>query len=244
MIAPVRTLLMVDAEKFSANPDAGLPDLHKEIRAVLSAAAEHAGLGAEWRAADLTQSTGDGLFVVLPYESAGAVIDGLVPGLQNALSDVAPRLRAAGQRLRLRVAVVVGPVDTVDPESAGVSAATVELSRLLDCQPLRAALSGSDPDVTFVALIVSAETFGRFVRGGHTRMRASQFTRVRTVVKKTELEAYLYVPVPSHLAPDGDHPQPPRTESAGAQHGISVRGDHSQNVVGSPVAGDVTYRRS
>lgn len=244
MIAPVRTLLMVDAERFSAHPDASLPRLHKEIRAALGAAADRAGLGEEWRAADLTQSTGDGLFVVLPYESAAAVIDCFVPGLQETLGDIAPRLRAVGQRLRLRVSMVVGPVDTEDLEAAGVSAATVELSRLLNCEPLRTALSGSDPDVTFVALIVSAETHARLVRGGHTRMRPSQFTGVRCVVKETDVDAYLYVPVPSRAAPDGDEPQPPRTELPSAARRVSVRGDNAQNVIGSAVTGDITYHRS
>jgi hypothetical protein len=244
MIAPVHTLLMVDAERFSGHPDASLPDLHKEIRAALDTAAERAGLDAEWRAAQLTQSTGDGLFVVLRYESAATLIDGFVPGLQDALSEIAPRLRAVGQRLRLRVAVVVGAVDTEDPQAAGVSAATVELSRLLNCDPLRAALSGSDPDVTFVALIVSAETFGRLVRGGHTRLRPSQFDPVRCVVKEAELDAYLYVPVPSRRAVEGDESKPPRTETPGTTGGVTVRGRNSQNVIGSPVTGDITYHRS
>lgn len=244
MIAPVQTLLMVDAERFSAHPDARLPDLHKEIRVALGAAAERAGLATEWRAARFVQSTGDGMFVVLPYESTATLIDGFSSGLQDTLSDDAPRLRAAGQRLRLRMAIVVGPVDTEDPEAAGVSAATVELSRLLNCDPLRAALSDSDPDVTFTALILSAETFGRFVRGGHTRLRPSQFGRVRCVVKETDLDAYLYVPVPSRRAPDSEGSRPEQPVTPSAAKGVSVRGDNSQNVIGSPVTGDITYHRS
>ena len=122
-------------------------------------------------------------------------------------AESAPQLRAGGLSLRLRAALHVGLVDDEHPVTAGISAATNDVSRLLDCEPLRMALRDSDPDVTFAAMIVSAEAFDMFVRGGHTGLPPSRFTKVRAQVKQFDRTAYLYVPVPSHRAP-GDEPSP------------------------------------
>lgn len=252
MIPPFRALLTVDAKDYSRNRDVALPGLHTEIRRAVELACERSGLGEAWRDTRVLQSTGDGVLAVLPYDSTALLIHPFPDHLQDALAQAARPLRADGLSLRLRVAVHVGLVDDEDPVTGGISTATTEVSRLLDCEPLRAALQESDPDITFAAMIVSAQAYELFVRGGHTGLQPGQLTPVRAKVKQFNQAAYLYVPVPSHREPSGDQPradtvsgesQPASPDGEQAIR-VSVRGNRSQNVIGSHVGGSVTQKQS
>jgi hypothetical protein len=245
MIAPVRTVLMVDAVAFSEHPDAAMPGLHRSIRSAVKSACERSGLLESWRDARVLESTGDGVYVVLPYQDAARLIDPFARSLQDVLSEMAPRLRAARQRLRLRVALHAGSVDDTDPVTGGVSGAAVEVARLLDSSPLRNVMRESDPDVTFCALIVSEAAFKSFVSGGHTGLRPSQFTPVHVTVKQYDDDAYLYVPVPSSvpnsLDPEAVEPISPPGSDGISVHGVSVKG--GQNVIGARVSGGIRQGR-
>ncbi|RFU40628.1 hypothetical protein DZF91_16160 [Actinomadura logoneensis] len=252
MTAPqFRSLLVVDAAGFSRHPDARLPALHTEIRAALDAACEASGLGDLWRAADFRQSTGDGVLALLPHEATAALVHPFADRLQDVLAEAAPRLRAEGVSLRLRVAVHVGLVDDRHPVTAGIGTATNDVCRLLDSEPSRAALAGSDPDVTFAALIISSEVFDTYVRGGHVAaLPPSRFARVRAKVKQFDRPAYLYVPVPS-TAPDAPASEPPgrspaRPPAPGGVSidGLTLSGDGNQNVIGSWTGGDIRQERA
>lgn len=251
MVPPFRTLLTVDAEGYSRNPDAELPTLHVRIRDAVGRACEQSGLHSTWQEVRVLQSTGDGLLAVLPIDATASLIYPFADRLQEDLAELAPDLRSRGLSLRLRVAVHMGLVDDENPVTGGISAATNDVSRLLDCEPLRAALRDSDPAATFSAMIVSAETFDQFVRGGHTGLQPTRFTRVRAQVKQFDRTAYLYVPVPSHRAPD-DLRQPDtvsRNPSSAPQGGVSVShvsvtGSGAQNVIGGHVGGSLRQQRS
>ncbi|MFC5179893.1 hypothetical protein [Actinomadura harenae] len=248
MTAPrFRSLLVVDAEGFSKHPDARLPALHTEIREALDAACEASGLGEVWRSADFRQSTGDGILAVLPHEATPALVHPFTDRLQDVLAGAARRLRADGLRLRLRVALHVGLVDDQHPVTAGIATATNDVSRLLDSDPLRAALGGSDPDVTFAALIVSAEVFDTYVRGGHVvALPPSRFTQVRAKVKQFDRPAYLYVPVPSakQAAETPALTAKPPAPSGVSINGVTLSGDGNQNVIGSWTGGDIRQERA
>jgi hypothetical protein len=141
----------------------------------------------------------------------------------------------------MRVALHFGLVDDEDPVTAGISTATNDVSRLLDCEPLRAALRESDPDVTFVAAIASREAFDTFVCSGRTTLRPSQFRRVQAKVKQFDQPAYLYVPTPSQREePEDEGPgAPASTPAAGPPLGhVSIVGDGTQNAFGNQVGGD------
>jgi hypothetical protein len=250
MTETMHTLLVVDAEGFSRHRDADLPVLHTEIRSAVGAACERSGLGHTWQTAPVLQSTGDGLFAVLPLETIKSLISPFPRHLQDALAEAAPRLRAQGQQLRLRIALHYGLVDSQDPVTAGISAATNDVNRLLDCDPLRAALRDSDADVTFAAIIISVETFETYVSGGHVGLRPSQFTAVRARVKQFDRLAYLYVPVPSIREPRHSREEPglpladQPTPSGGISFGsVSVSGDRGQNAIGNQVNGDLRQTR-
>jgi hypothetical protein len=251
MIPSFRALLAVDAEGFSRHRDAALPGLHSEIRHAVQVAVELSGLLQAWQDARVLQSTGDGLFAVLPPESMARLIHPFPGYLQGALADAAPRLRAGRLQLRLRVALHIGMVDDEDPVTGGISAATNDVHRLLDCEPLRAALRDSDPDVTFAAVVVSAEAFDQFVRAGYTDANPSQFTSVQASVKQYRRTAYLYVPVLS-AREQVDSPEqrdesgaPVQPQPAGLSTGsVSVTGNGTQNVIGSQVGGSIRQKRS
>jgi hypothetical protein len=251
MVSAIRSLLVVDAEGFSRNRDVELPSLHTEIRRVVECACERSDLGGVWKAVRFLQSTGDGLLAVLPLDAMVQLIHPFTDRLQDVLAESAPRLRARGLRLRLRVALHAGLVDDEHPVTAGISTATNDVSRLLDCEPLRAALRDSDPDVTFAAVIVSAEAFEMFVRGGHTGLQPSQFTLGRAKVKQFDRPAHLYIPVHSQCErPDGaQRVAAPPARVPGPTGGmslgnVSVTGDAAQNVIGNQVGGGIRQERA
>lgn len=247
-----QTLLVVDAEGFSRHRDAELPGLHTEIRRVLACACELSGLSQAWENVRFMQSTGDGILAVLPQAAMVSLIHPFADRLQEALAEAAPRLRARGLRLRLRVALHVGLVDDEHPVTAGISTATNDVSRLLDCEPLRAALRDSDPDLTLAALMISSEAFETYVRGGRTGLQPSQFTQVRAKVKQFDRPAFLYVPAPSHRdhsddesTPDVALPAPAPSPTGGMSFGdVRVTGDAAQNIIGAQAGGDIRQERS
>jgi hypothetical protein len=246
-----RALLTVDAEKFSSHRDTELPPLHMEIRHALVAACAASGLADVWRSVRFRESTGDGILAVLPDKAIPALIDPFPLRLQEALAAVAPELRAAGLRLRLRVALHVGLVDDERAEAPGISTATIDVCRLLDSKPLREALRRSDPNVTFTAVLLSQEVFTTYVAGGRTALRESQFTPVKVAVKQFSRIAYLRVPVPSdapepQATPDTTEPAvaPSPPTSGTSINGITINGQGSQNVIGNTVGGDLKPEQS
>ncbi|GAA2088765.1 hypothetical protein GCM10009780_31020 [Actinomadura alba] len=198
------------------------------------------------------QSTGDGILAVLPSDAMPTLVHPFADHLQEALAESAPRLRARGLRLRLRVALHAGLVDDEHPVTAGISTATVDVNRLLDCEPLRAALRDSDPDVTFTAALVSAETFEMFVRAGYTGLHPNRFTEVRAKVKQFDRPAFLYVPTPSQrerpdgAAPPDDGPRDPAPAPPGGMSfgNVAAAGDAAQNIIGAQAGGDIRQERS
>ncbi|GAA4236134.1 hypothetical protein GCM10022254_45040 [Actinomadura meridiana] len=245
-----RAVLVVDAEKFSAHRDAELPDVHLEIRRVLAVACEDSGLGDAWDAVKFMESTGDGILAVLPHKAVPALIDPFPRRLQEALAESAPRLRARGVRLRLRVALHVGLVDDERADAPAISTAVIDVNRLLDSTPLRRALADSSSEVTFVALLISDDLFTTYVRGGRSGLHESQFKEVRVKVKQYDKRAYLYVPTPSsNESPDDGQPTAPAPAPSPPTpgtsiSGVTINGDSSQNTFGNTFGGDLRQERS
>jgi len=251
IVLAIRTLLVVDAEGFSRNRDSDLPGLHIEIRDAVAAACDRSGLSDTWKAVRFLESRGDGLLAALPQEAAVPLIHPFSDRLQDVLAESAQRLRALGLRLRLRVALHFGLVDDEHPVAPGISAATNDVCRLVDCEPLKAALRNSDPDVTFVAVIVSSEAFETFVRGGHTGLQPSQFTKIQAKVKQFDRPAFLYVPAPSEckLPEQSQVDGVPHTAASSPASGTSLKrvkvtGKAAQNIIGNQVGGSIWQERS
>ncbi|TDC67525.1 hypothetical protein E1200_14630 [Actinomadura sp. GC306] len=243
-----RSVLVVDAEKFSAHRDAELPGVHLEIRRVLAAACDRSGLGEVWAGVRFMESTGDGVLAVLPHEALSALIDPFPRYLQEALAEAAPGLRARGLRLRLRVALHVGLVDDEHPDAPGISTATIDVCRLLDAAPLRDALAHSDPEVTFAAFLISGDVFNAYVAGGRSGLRESQFTEVEVKVKQYARAAYLYVPTPSggrgfRPPEEPGGPPPPPPGGGTSISGVTITGEGAQTAFGNTVGGDLRQER-
>ncbi|MEU9889409.1 hypothetical protein [Sphaerisporangium sp. NPDC051011] len=198
-ISPFRALLAVDVDGYGRQPDALLSMLHREIYAALTNVCERSSLAEAWSSVSLLQRPGDELVALLPVETLPLLVHPFLDHLQEELVRADRRLREHDRdlRLRLRVAVHVGSVRGDASVTAGISRAMNEVHRLLGCDPVRSALRDSDPDVTFVAAVLSEQVFAQVVEGGRTELPPSEFTKVRAKVKQFDQPAWLYVPRPS-----------------------------------------------
>lgn len=247
-----RAILAVDAEKFSRNPSASLPDLSATIITVLGEAMARCGLDSVWQDRRAGQSTGDGYLLGTPPENLPGLIFPFLDSLQDVLTDTDVELRNLDRtrRLRLRVSIHVGVVPEAGDEIRDLkSGPTNDTFRLLDSPPVREALATSDPDVTHVAAILSQRAFEDAVLAGYTELPASRFTRVVADVtgKDFSAPAWLYVPRPStrpHAPltpvrddPDGEgHSDGPAPRSG---NHLRVGGNIGQSFVGSQISGNV-----
>jgi hypothetical protein len=237
-----RAVLVVDAEKFSDHRHSELRGLKERILSVLAEACARSGLAETWARTEF-EDTGDGVLAVLPQEATPLLIDPFVRHVQDVLDEMAPELRAGRAHLRLRVALHCGLAND------GISAATIEASRLLESEPLRDALRHSDPDVTYAALLISDDVFRHYVTGGLVKgLRESQFTRVEARVKQYARPAYLYVPVPSSIrtetTPRRDAAKPSAPSGGTSISGVTITGDGGQIAFGNTVGGDFRQERS
>ncbi|MFD0684329.1 hypothetical protein [Actinomadura fibrosa] len=181
-----------DTERFSGHPAAQLPTLQRTLHQAVETAFALSGLTSLWASAAREES-GDGALVVMSHEALPRLIDTFPAQLQRILHDLDPDLRAQRAQIRIRVAIDAGLVDDVH----ATSAPKINVSRLVESAALREALARSHPDVTFLALLLSAEVFTHYVAGGRTRLHSAQFTPCHVRVKTFEHTGYLHVPVPS-----------------------------------------------
>ncbi|WP_179892999.1 hypothetical protein [Streptomyces sp. b84] len=183
-----RALFAVDIVGSSGRGDVAL----EQIRQVLSAAV-HASFtrgGVDWDDC-LRHDLGDGMRVVAP---AGTPETSLIHPLVHELTA---RLRAhnvlAGKptRIRLRMALHAGSVQV--GRDGTVSGRPLEvLARLLDAEPVRAALAQA-PDAT-TALLVSEHFHETAVCQGRPGIEPAAFRRVDVREKEFAGSAWLHVP--------------------------------------------------
>ncbi len=209
-MSPYRALLTVDASGYGRQPDALLPFIHHEIHTALTNACERSSLSEPWESVSLLQRPGDELVALLPVETLPLLVHPFLDNLQDELARTDQRVfeQDHGPRLRLRAAVHVGSLEEDGSVTTGIARAVNDIHRLLNCEPLIDALCDSDPDVTFVAAIISSEAFSRYVEEGRTSLDASRFTKVRARVKKFDRPAWLYVPRPSQAPGQAAPPAP------------------------------------
>ncbi|MFD5317847.1 FHA domain-containing protein [Streptomyces sp. NPDC127098] len=189
-LPPYRALLAGDIESYSARPGDALPAVLGTLQRVVRESMRRCDL--DWSEAVFPQVTGDSFVLGLASERLPVVLDRFLPELQLALADEAAALPRRVGAVRLRCAVHVGPV----PDS-GVCTPMTEVHRLLDCQPVREALARTDPEVTFLAAIVSEAVVNDVVKAGYSRLRPGELTRVRARVKRFDQPAFVFVPKPS-----------------------------------------------
>ncbi|MFI8190816.1 hypothetical protein ACIF8T_18710 [Streptomyces sp. NPDC085946] len=208
MADPVsRTILLLDIEKYSDRDDVEQAYLRRMLYDVTDRALESAGIDGTLR---LRADRGD---AVMELIDANAPVTALLRAL---LTDVPAELRALNRmasssaQIRLRGVVASGYV-AVDGHDGWVGSDLNRACRLLDAEPLRAALRERSGD--FV-LCVSESVHAGVVRHGHPGIPAEDFHPVTVESKNGPLRAWLHGPVPGTAA-GGDHGGGGRGEAPG-----------------------------
>ena len=175
-------LAAVDIEGFSRLHASDQVRRQRELARVLDAAARRAGMD---RASWVREVHGDGELAVLPAGTDGPV---LVARYPRELEAALAKVNGEGEsRLRLRLALHHG---TLAAGALGVAGdAPIEVSRLLDCDPLRRELArrtGAD-----LVLIVSERVYGDVVQTRFLGLDPAEFVPVTISVKGREYRAYI-----------------------------------------------------
>ncbi|MER7015908.1 hypothetical protein ABT324_31115 [Saccharopolyspora sp. NPDC000359] len=193
-LPPYRTVFAVDAKGFSDAPSAHQEQLGQEIPQLLEQALAQCNLSRLWETRVFGASTGDGYYFGVEAVDTPFLVDPLLGELQDVLEahDGVVRARSRDLRMRLRASIHVGPI----PDS-GLATPMNETHRLLDSQPVRDVLSKSDPDTTFLAVILSQRVVTDVVEAEYTKLRRTQFKRNAVTVKNFHDIGWLYIPCPS-----------------------------------------------
>ncbi|WP_329621377.1 hypothetical protein OG357_13515 [Streptomyces sp. NBC_01255] len=182
-----RLLLAVDARGYGSADTARQREIQTVLPRLLSEAAEAAGLD---RASWVRQLAGDSEFAVLPAGSdEQALVEPFMRRLDAGLR-AHNRDRVPGARLALRAAVHFGPAS--EAPSGFVGPGPVEVSRILESDPLRRALAGA-PDAA-LAVALTAPVFTELVAQGYTNFRPEEFREVVVEKKEYRGRAWLWVP--------------------------------------------------
>lgn len=175
----------VDIEGYSRRTSLEQSDLQVRLALLVRQVLE--GLGISLEETD-HQGTGDGMNVFLP---PGAELHRALPHVLRSWKD---RLGADNgrfrDRMRLRLATVVGPVGIA---ALGYSGSTiVKVSRMLDSAALRTALRDS-PQADYAALV--SDTLYEYVVGeGYPGLAPEQFRHVPVEFKEYKAHAWLWLP--------------------------------------------------
>lgn len=205
------------------------------FREVMAEAVANIGLDREsWT----TQQSGDGELAILPAETSElTVVADFVPALDRILRDHNRSLLPEA-KVRLRVAIHQGLVHLTGANGFP-GEAVVEVSRLLDAEPLRQALR-TFPQAS-VALIVSRSIFQDVVRHGYRGLRPDRFVQVQVAVKQLAAEAWISVPDEDVGAvaweqpaavPAPAQPEPPKADPIPTTYQISGVTTHGPAVFG------------
>ncbi|MEQ0561964.1 hypothetical protein ABJI51_23015 [Amycolatopsis sp. NEAU-NG30] len=201
-LPPYRALLVVDTKGFGSNSSTAQEMLAGLIPDVLAQAFERAGLREVWEGALFPHGTGDGFAVGFEPRFLPAVVPELFDELETVLKERDARLRATSRyvRMRMRASLNVGPIRAADPAASSavaVGSAVITTHRLLDSAPVREVLTLSDPDQTFLSVVLSQRIFEDVLAGGYAELPESRVVPADVEVKEYRGTVYLYVPNPS-----------------------------------------------
>jgi len=175
-------LLRVDATGYGASNDIRQGEIQATLGRVLDEAAAAAGFDRSlWH----TQPAGDGELAVLPDSvRERSVVDVYTQALADALEGA-----NGDDRMRIRLAVHYGVVSVGRLGFPGQGA--VEVSRMVDGEPVRLSLRRSDASL---AVVLSETVYRDSVAQGHTRLRPEQLREVEINNKEFRRRAWLHLP--------------------------------------------------
>jgi hypothetical protein len=184
-----RVGFVVDVVSYGKRPGPAQERIQSRLGALLRAVLTD--VGADYDSTDHDGGSGDGMVVFLP---SGEDPTTLLPGLLRA---VAERLAADNaeyrDRVRLRMAVGSGLVGEGDNGFTGPL--VVNISRLVDSEPLRAAVR-DNPDSDLVVLVLDA-LHREVVVPGYLAPRVAPFELVDIALKEFTEPAWLWVSAPA-----------------------------------------------
>lgn len=186
-----RVMLAVDVAGSSGRGRAVAERIREVHRAAMRTALERSGV--DW---DLCVKTdlGDGMRVIAPAATPkAALLQAIVPELSMLLRQHNhSEGDGSNMQIRLRTALHAGEVGL--ERDGGVHGRPLEiLARLLDAEPLRAALRDA-PNGTPLALPMSGHYYEDAVRFGSLGVLPEDFTRQEVRMKEFVDQAWLYVP--------------------------------------------------
>jgi O-acetyl-ADP-ribose deacetylase (regulator of RNase III) len=191
--ASVRMGFVVDVAGYARRSAREKADVQQRVSAFIAELLHDLGLRLD---ETHHHGTGDGMVVFLPSEIE--VHRALLRLLRVAPEVLAEDNRRFRDRMRLRMAAVIGPLG---PASIGFSGdAIVEAGRMVDSEVLRAALAAR-PGADLVVLI-SDQLYGYAVRERHPGLGAGDFRPVDVQVKEFSKRAWLWT------GPAGPEPRP------------------------------------
>lgn len=198
---PYRAVLVVDTKEFGSNSDTTQDLLARTVPDVLARAFQRAELVHVWQDALFPHDTGDGVGIGFDSRYLPLVVGRFFDALQDVLAEQNRQLQAHDRRtrLRMRASLHVGPVREQDRGGrlAGVGSTVITAHRLLDSSAVREGLTRSDPEQTFLSVVLSQRVFDDVLATGYASLPTSRVVPVSVHVKELAGTAYVYVPNPS-----------------------------------------------
>ncbi len=175
---------VLDVADFGARSAPLRSDVQRRLPLLVSAMLDACGTGLgtvehEW--------TGDGINVILPADiDPTVVLPALLRSLAALLSEDNSR---SVNRMRLRMSVGIG---LIEHSAAGFGGPMIiEMSRLVNSAPLRAALAAY-PDA-HLGVAISDQVHSAIIRPGYPGIPSSQFTRVGVAEKEFRAPAWIWI---------------------------------------------------
>ncbi|ALG09654.1 hypothetical protein [Kibdelosporangium phytohabitans] len=251
-------ILAVDVRRFSRHNDTQQRKIVDQLPQVLNQAAERAGLPALWHQKAFNAFRGDGYVMGIAADLVDAVVDRFFDSLQSELRKRARGLRADGVELRMRTSLHLGPVAQFDKllTDSPTGRLMIDSNRMVDAPAVRALLDKSDPEVTFVASVLSGAVMDHVIMAGRTTRRPSEFVEAPLHVDAKEYSGtgYLRVPAPSGAllrfglltgqpeSPAADVPQEAPKPDSDSQVTNTVHGSAGNILQARDIVGNVDTR--
>jgi hypothetical protein len=188
-------IVVVDIEGFGPRTNPFQASLRRAMYETLQEACVEARI--DW-VPIVALDRGDGVILLIPAATSAVVLAGaFVRALDAVLAEKAAMFSDA-HRMRFRMALHQGLCQEDDKGWVGEAINTA--CRLVDAQPLRAALTAA-PDAR-MALVVSDDIYRAVVRHGYRLIDPAAFARVTVNVKEL-VDATAWISVPGRSYPPG-----------------------------------------
>jgi hypothetical protein len=182
----LRMAFVLDVVGYGARTVPQQQEVTRRLRALVDATLGECELKLDAEIVDY-QWTGDGINAVLPADiDPTATLPALIRSLSSALG--ADNARSA-DRIRIRMAVSVGLIERGLTGFDGQL--IVDINRLVDSRPLRAALS--ETAAADLAVAISDHVYAMMIRPGYPGIPIAQFTHMNVVAKEFSGSAWLWL---------------------------------------------------